>query len=242
MMQILKKFAAKAASNDSAPAITLAFLGDSVTQGCFELLERAEGGFNNCLDRQHVYHTYVQQILATLYPSVPVNVINAGVAGKDATHGLDRLERDVLSHSPDLTVVCFGLNDCGREEGGLAQYIAALEQIFARLQQAGSEVIFMTPNMMATHVSPRLTAPLFRTIAETVAKRQEAGVLDRYLDAAKALCRDKGIPVCDCYEKWKLLHAGGVDTTQLLANGINHPTRQMHWLFAYELMRTMLEA
>lgn len=242
MMQILKKFAAKAASNDSAPAITLAFLGDSVTQGCFELLERAEGGFNNCHDRQHVYHTYVQQILATLYPSVPVNVINAGVAGKDATHGLDRLERDVLSHSPDLTVVCFGLNDCGREEGGLAQYIAALEQIFARLQQAGSEVIFMTPNMMATHVSPRLTAPLFRTIAETVAKRQEAGVLDRYLDAAKALCRDKGIPVCDCYEKWKLLHAGGVDTTQLLANGINHPTRQMHWLFAYELMRTMLEA
>lgn len=240
-MQILKKFAEKAASNDGAPAITLAFLGDSVTQGCFELLERADGGFNNCHDRQNVYHTYVQQILATLYPSVPVNVINAGVAGKDAAHGLERLERDVLSHSPDLTVVCFGLNDCGREEGGLAQYTAALEQIFARLQQAGSEVIFMTPNMMATQVSPLLTAPLFKEIAGKVAQRQNAGMLDRYLEEAKALCRSRDIPVCDCYEKWKLLAAKGVDTTQLLANKINHPTRQMHWLFAWELVSTMFE-
>ena len=78
-------------------------------------------------------------------------------------------------------------------------------------------------------------------IAEKVASRQNAGVLDQYLDAAKALCREKGVPVCDCYGKWKQLSAGGVDTTALLANGINHPTRQLHWLFAYELVRTMLE-
>ena len=242
MMQILKKFAAKAASNDGAPAITLAFLGDSVTQGCFELLERADAGFDNCHDRQSVYHTGLARILGVLYPTVPVNIINGGVAGVGAPHGLERLDRDILAHKPDLTVVCFGLNDCGNGEEGIDVYLDALAQIFDRLAAGGSEIIFMTPNMMATHVSPRLTAPLFRTIAETVAKRQEAGVLDRYLDAAKALCRDKGIPVCDCYEKWKLLHAGGVDTTQLLANGINHPTRQMHWLFAYELMRTMLDA
>ena len=218
-MQIMKKFAAKAASNDGAPAITLAFLGDSVTQGCFELIERADQGFNNCHDRQHVYHTHVQQILSVLYPTVPVNIINAGVAGKDAVHGLDRLQRDVLDHSPDLTVVCFGLNDCGWEEAGLSRYTEALGQIFDRLKEGGSEIIFMTPNTMATHVSPLLASPLFKDLAGKLARRQGDGVLDRYLEEAK-----------------------GVNTTELLANKLNHPTRQMHWLFAYELVRTMLEA
>ena len=241
-MQIMKKFAAKAASNEGAPAITLAFLGDSVTQGCFELIERADQGFNNCHDRQHVYHTHVQQILSVLYPTVPVNIINAGVAGKDAVHGLDRLQRDVLDHSPDLTVVCFGLNDCGWEEAGLSRYTEALGQIFDRLKEGGSEIIFMTPNTMATHVSPLLASPLFKDLAGKLARRQGEGVLDRYLEEAKALCCSRNIPVCDCYGKWKLLEANGVNTTELLANKLNHPTRQMHWLFAYELVRTMLEA
>lgn len=238
----MRKFAAKAADNASAPGITLAFLGDSVTQGCFELLERADRGFINCHDRQHVYHTYLQQILSVLYPEVPVNLINAGVAGKNARHGLERLERDVLAHKPDLTVVCFGLNDCGAGEQGIEAYVAALGQIFDGLSAAGSEIIFMTPNMMATHVSPLLTFPLFQTIAESTAQRQNSGILDRYLEAAKSLCLDQGIPVCDCYQKWKLLQANDINTTELLANKINHPTRQMHWLFAWELVNTMLEA
>ena len=240
-MKIVKKLAAKAVDNGAAPGVTLAFLGDSVTQGCFELLPRADTGFVNCHDRQHVYHTYLQQILAVLYPSVPVNIINAGVAGKDASHGLERLQRDVLAHNPDLTVVCFGLNDCGAEDNGISQYTEALSKIFDRLEEAGSEIIFMTPNMMATRVSPLLSEPLFQDIAEKIADRQGRGVLDRYLDSAKALCRSRGIPVCDCYEKWKLLQASGVDTTELLSNKINHPTRQMHWLFAYELVKTILE-
>lgn len=240
-MKILEKLAAKAADNSGAPSVTIAFLGDSVTQGCFELAERSDGTFDNCHDRQSAYSADVARILGVLYPTVPVNIINAGVAGVGAPHGLARLDRDVLSHGPDLTVVCFGLNDCGKGAEGIGIYTDALGQIFDRLITGGSEVIFLTPNMMATHVSPLAPSPLFRSIAETVSKRQMAGVLDRYLEAAKALCREKNISVCDCYAIWKQLSAGGVDTTALLANHINHPTRQMHWLFAWELVRTMLE-
>jgi hypothetical protein len=101
-------------------------------------------------------------------------------------------------------------------------------------------VIFLTPNMMATRVSPQLLTPLFRNVADLVAKRQEAGILDRYMEAAKALCREKNIPVCDCYEKWKLLRANGVDTTELLSNKQNHPTRDMHWLFAWMLVQQII--
>ena len=40
--------------------------------------------------------------------------------------------------------------------------------------------------------------------------------------------------------KWKLLSQNGVDTTALLANGINHPSREMAWMFAYSLLETMM--
>ena len=37
----------------------------------------------------------------------------------------------------------------------------------------------------------------------------------------------------------KKLAASGVDTTELLSNKINHPTRDMNKVFAYELVRTI---
>ena len=33
----------------------------------------------------------------------------------------------------------------------------------------------------------------------------------------------------------------GVDTTELLSNYINHPKREMHWLFASSLVDAMME-
>jgi hypothetical protein len=37
------------------------------------------------------------------------------------------------------------------------------------------------------------------------------------------------------------MKSAGVDTTALLSNRINHPTREMNALFADELIKTMLE-
>ena len=38
----------------------------------------------------------------------------------------------------------------------------------------------------------------------------------------------------------KLMEANGVDTTELMSNFINHPTREMHNLFAFSLVETMM--
>ena len=235
-MKIAQKLAQKAADNWSAPTVTIAFLGDSVTQGCFELCRYEGDEYDTVFDKNSAYHTYISKIFATLLPSVPVNIINAGVSGGNAAHGFERLERDVLRHHPDLTVVCFGLNDCGKKEEGLETYLDALKGIFDALAQSGSEILFMTPNMMATQVSCNLTDPLFRKIAEKTSRLQNDGILDLYLEKAKALCAERNIPVCDCYAKWKAMHAAGVNVTELLANKINHPTRQMNWLFAMSLV------
>ena len=172
---------------------------------------------------------------------MPVKIINAGISGGNAVHGLERLERDVLRHQPDLTVVCFGLNDSGNGVEGISKYMDALEGIFAKLKEAGSEIIFMTPNMMNTYVSVSLTDVYIREVAERIGQTQLDGTLDKYLEAAIAVCEKCGVKVCDCYAKWKRLQKNGVDTTSLLANYINHPTREMNWLFAVSLIDAILD-
>ena len=99
----------------------------------------------------------------------------------------------------------------------------------------------MTPNMMNTRVSPHLTDPDFVALAKRTAELQNDGVFDAHIEAARMLCRERGVAVCDCYAIWKKLAAGGVDTTELLSNKINHPTREMNRVFAYELVKTMFE-
>jgi len=239
-MQIAEKLAKKAKDNRQEAPVTIAFYGDSVTQGCFELYKVGEAGHQTVFDKTSVYHAKIAQILSVLYPTVPVNIINAGISGNGAKGALKRLERDVLKFHPDLTVVCFGLNDSGGGLEGLQDYKDSLEQIFSQLEDVGSEIIFMTPNMMATEVSCHVTDSHFIAIAEDACKRQNEGIMDQYMQAAKEVCKEHGVRVCDCYEKWKALAASGVDVTELLANKINHPTREMHWLFAYSLVETML--
>ena len=240
-MRIIEKMARKAADHSHHEGVTIAFLGDSVTQGCFEIYKKQNGQIETVFDQQHSYERSVANILALLYPNVPINVINAGISGDRAIKGVERLERDVLRHEPDLTVVCYGLNDCKRSAEGVDVYTGALREIFERVLASGSELIFMTPNMMNTYISPHLTDPDYIAVAEECAEKQNGGAFDAHIEGARTLCQAMGVPVCDCYAIWKKLFAGGVDVTELLANKINHPIRDMNQLFAYELVRTMFE-
>ena len=239
-MKIMKLFKENNEDFWNVKKPTIAFLGDSVTQGCFDLHKTSNGGFDTYFEQEFAYHRYVAKILGILYPKVPVNIINAGLSGGNVVHALERLERDVLSFNPDLTVVCFGLNDCGGGMKEIDKYYNFLVEIFTKLKASGSEVIFMTPNMMNTEISGKLDKH-FLEVAEGTMKNQLEGILDAYLEKAKeaaALCDCK---VCDVYAKWKKLYENGVNITDLLANKINHPTHEMNWMFAYELVNMMFE-
>ena len=239
-MELLKKMAQKAQANAAYEGVTVAFLGDSVTQGCFEVYKKLDGSIETVFDKQHAYSKLFADMLSVLYPSVPVNILNAGISGDNAPNGAKRLQRDVLRHEPDLVIVCYGLNDCGETVDAIARYTTALADIFSQVKAAGCELIFMTPNMMNTAISPFLQKDeLIVSIAKATAKKQNSGVFDAHIEAAKALCKEMDVPLCDCYALWKALAAGGVDTTELLSNKINHPTREMNRLFAYELVRTL---
>ena len=241
-MSFLDKIKARRADQKNTRQPIAVFLGDSVTQGCFEVYNTADGNLGCFYDADAVYHRRFAQILAMLYPDVPVGIINAGVSGDNAAGGLARLKRDVLSHLPDLCVVCFGLNDACAGLGGISSFTSSLEKIFTELRAASVQTIFLTPNLRCLCVSDHAVGTTSRMLAASFAEADNAGILDSYIEAACTLCKRLGIKICDNYKIWKLLEANGVDTTELLSNHLNHPTRDMSWIAAYELVRLLIGA
>ena len=97
----------------------------------------------------------------------------------------------------------------------------------------------MTPNMLNTYVADD-TSPVHLNYAKKTAAYQNEGRFDMYIAKAIEVANKEGIPVCDCYAKWKELSLTQ-DTTMLLANRINHPIKEMHELFAQSLFEMIFD-
>ena len=238
-MKILEKFRQKQ-ENQFAAQPVIAFLGDSVTQGCFEIYTK-NGRIEPEYYPEESYSRKLQKILELLYPSVNPIIINAGISGDNAASGLSRDERDILAYKPALVVVCYGLNDACSGQGGLDSYRESLRGIFKKLNDSGAEVIFMTPNLRINDICYECPDKMIENCALNIAANENEGWLEGYIDAARGAAAQCGVKVCDCYRIWQKLRDNGVNTNALLSNAVNHPTRELHWMFAYELMRMMLE-
>ncbi len=239
-MEFFRKLSKGSGDQQDAEDVVIVLLGDSVTQGCFECFTNEQGVIEPIYDTSSSYGTCFQRIIKDLYPSAKVRFVNSGISGDSARGGLARLQRDVLDYHPDLTIVSFGLNDSGAGEDGLEDYALCLEKIFCQLLTSGSDVVFLSPNLTNTYVPPVLTDKTLRDFSERQAKRQNDGIVDRYFQRAGEVAKKFGIPVCDGASFWKKLSEHGVDTTKLLANGINHPNRNYHKLLAFLLLETLL--
>lgn len=207
--------------------ITIVAFGDSVTHGAV-----ASGEINY----ETVYWNRLKKKINNLRNYVPINVINAGIGGITAKESLERMDKQVLSHNPDLVIVCFGLNDVNAP---LDEYINSMETIFDRCQKKGAEIVLMTPNMLNTSVVEDTPKEYYEYAIKT-AEMQNSGKMDLYMDAVVKLAEQKNVKVCDCYKKWKKL-SETQDITYLLANRINHPTKEMHELFAQSLFEIIFE-
>ena len=206
--------------------INIVAFGDSVTHGAL--------GANE-IDFETVYWNKLKQMLAKVRTYMPINVINAGIGGINAKDSVARIDSQVLCHRPDLVIVCFGLNDVN---GTLEDYIDSLEIIFKKCLEADCDVVFLTPNMLNTYVAED-TEDRYMEYAAKTAEMQNSGRMDKYVYSAIDKANEMGITVCDCYSEWKEL-SKTCDTTLLLSNRINHPTRDMHDLFAKELFKLIM--
>ena len=237
-MKIIKKIENKQ-DFYNYPTPVIAFLGDSVTHGCFECYEKSKGVIDTIYEIKNGYPTKVKEQLNELYPASHINIINAGLSGDRAVNAINRLERDVLAYNPDLCVVSFQLNDSMFGEAGLKEYKESLDAIFKELKKRDIEIIFLTENMMCTYVSKELDNELLRAIAAQSAEIENSGIAKKYRDAALEVCKNNEVNVCDIYAMWQKMKEDGEDITELLSNKINHPSRDFHPVIAQELIKVM---
>lgn len=128
-----------------------------------------------------------------------------------------------------------GLEVCRR-----IRRVSSVPILMITAKDEGAECMLLTPNRMCAYVAPSVKDAALVRAAEDCSKVQNSGVLDAYVDAARALARERKIPVADAYAEWNRLEAAGVDTTALLANDINHPTEDMHGVFVEKIMDALL--
>ena len=72
-MEIIKKLNLKQKIYENDP-VTIAFLGDSVTQGCFECYIKSDGKIETVFDYKSAYSTRLREILNILYPRFLCNI------------------------------------------------------------------------------------------------------------------------------------------------------------------------
>lgn len=239
-MKIIKKISDKQ-DFYNYPTPTIAFLGDSVTHGCFECYEREKGVIDTYYEIKNSYSTRLKELLNEIYPASHINIINAGLSGDKASNAINRLERDVLRFKPDLCVVSFQLNDSTEGLEGLEKYKNSLNEILKKLKEIDSEIIFLTENAMCTYVSPSLDNDLLKAIAKQCAEIENSGIAKKYRDGALEVCQKNNVKVCDIYAKWEKMKENGEDVTEMLSNKINHPMRDYHFIIAKELIKIMNE-
>ncbi len=146
--------------------------------------------------------------LRQIAPSAKVEMLNAGISGNTTENALARIDRDVISHRPDLVTVMFGLNDMTRVP--LPTYRENLKKIAERCQAAGSEVMLVTPNNVIT-TNDRPTEKLIQ-----------------YCDAIRQVGSELNIPVCDVYRELDAARQHDAKQWRLLMSDAIHPNMAGH--------------
>ncbi len=207
-------------------SVNIVCLGDSVTQGWFA---------GDAPDCEAAYPMKIKKMLEFYYPNQVFNVINSGIGGTTAAFAVNRFERDVLKHKPDLLLIMFGVNDCN----DLPLYYSSLETLFKAANENNIPTVYITEHMMNTYLAPDTLPSLIDHCKWSMGKQND-GTMDTLFSEGKKIAAKHNISVCDVYSKWKTLYKNGVDITRLLANRTNHPVPEMHTLLANEIINTVL--
>lgn len=218
----------------------IAVLGDSVTAGHFEwacdpqeffkgMSEAILKGmtpaqiFNGPLeitDAREVYHERFRMKLIDKYEQTSVCVINAGIAGDDIIGMERRLNRDIINCQPDLVLINGSLN-WSPDKGPVSIFEESLRRIVKRIKaETEADIVLMTPN--AEGANP------FNPFGSTLPERVEI---------IRKIAAEEGTCLCDTYALWTEFLKKGYDVTKMLANGINHPSKAGHEVYAIELMK-----
>jgi lysophospholipase L1-like esterase len=150
------------------------------------------------------------------YPRASITLENGATGGDNTVQGLARLDEKVLTRSPDLVLVAFGMNDHNRPGVGgvaVADFKENLKQIVNRIrEQTGADVILLStfPPHPDWHFGTHQ--------------------MERYARATAEAAGECGVAYADVFAVWQKVLTRK-DPSSLLANNINHPNDFGHWLY-----------
>ena len=176
----------------------IAFFGDSVTEGCFEII-RINGQLEVIRDYPNCFRTLVENKLRQFYPNKEFEFFNFGFSGRD-TSGAVEVVPEIISKNVDLVIMCFGLNDFANQNVEL--FKSNLSSIYERFIARNIKVVFMTHNMVNKYVNNEEPIEL-KEFASTCASLQNNGGVDLFVEAEKEIAAKYNVPVIDVYAKWK---------------------------------------
>ena len=201
-------------------------LGDSITQAGAD-----PGGYVCLMDRY----------LKAIYPSTPIEIVNAGVSGHKSTDMHARFARDVLASKPQLVTISVGVNDVwhsfrdftAREdhlEGNLPNgvpldvYREEVEAMITAAKAAGIKVVLLTPTPI--HENP---------------STPENGRLQQYLQVLEGLAATHQCPVIDLNRAMTDVivayrRAAGPHRNLLTTDGV-HMNAAGNQLMAWQILR-----
>jgi lysophospholipase L1-like esterase len=188
--------------------VSVACFGDSVTGVYYHT-----GG-------RRAYTDVLQHEMFRHFPSKNIVAMNAGVSGNTTVNALERIDRDVLAHKPDLVTVMFGLNDMTRVP--LEEYRANLKSITERCRAAGAEVILCTPN----------------AVVDTPDRPTEK--LVQYVGVVREVAAELNTPLADCYARFDAIRAEKPKRWAYLMSDEIHPNMFGHCEIAYAIEESIV--
>lgn len=158
---------------------TILFLGDSTTE--------QNGTTNGQLNHVGLLTAFLKEKYGEI-----VTVINAGISGQNITQMLERLQKDVLSHKPDLVIVCSGINDQG---GTYKISLSEFEKNYSLLieeiiSQNTTDLILRTTNVVM-NAATSSEVDIFNEKARALSIKYNLGLFDLFKLMEKDIAEGK---------------------------------------------------
>lgn len=179
-------------------------------------------------DEPIIYHAQWHARLQAAHPALNLSIINRARHGDTIDQAHERVQTDVIDARPDVVIVSFGLNDCRQGPRRIDHFERQLSGLVWRIRRhAQAAVILMTGNML-NYRYPAAASPA----AMEAAAVQNAGWTTHYMNRVREVAAERDVPLADGYARWEAARRRGIDTDELLANGVDEPTRAGHALLA----------
>ncbi|MBE6691237.1 MAG: SGNH/GDSL hydrolase family protein [Ruminococcaceae bacterium] len=161
----------------------------------------------------HLLHRMIKE----RFPFAVINVIVTAIGGETSVNGMERFQRDALTHRPDVLTIDYGLND---RSVGLEESKVAWESMIDEALNENVKVILCTPTWDNNYYL----------------KNERWEQLCKHAEQIRDLADKYSVGLADSFEAFNRNIMVNSDLSKYLSH-INHPTQAGHELVAEEIAK-----